>query len=125
MDEHYPSLTDLEAAIFRYLDTPHTDYAVMIDGEWGSGKTHFWRNTIERRLVTQKKKVLYVSLYGVTGGPEIDWRIAEELSPVLANTGWFGSTLARLGMGRFGITPEMLFYRSALSDYILCFDDLE
>lgn len=35
---------------------------IMLSGEWGSGKTHFWKNAIEPNL--QKQPYAYVSLYG-------------------------------------------------------------
>src|SRR5664279_6493667 len=75
-----PSLSDLTNAIFRYLEAPNTDYALMINGEWGSGKTFFWRTSIEDRLTKQERKVLYVSLYGVTTAADIDWRTFGQLS---------------------------------------------
>jgi len=41
---------------------------IMLSGKWGSGKTHFWQNIIEKNLVdfqTKKQKAyVYSSLYG-------------------------------------------------------------
>jgi len=41
---------------------------IMLSGKWGSGKTHFWKNIIEKELIefqTQKQKAyVYSSLYG-------------------------------------------------------------
>ena len=124
-DETYPELTELSAALLRYVTSPSTDYAVMLNGTWGSGKTYFWKHAIAKEIKDRNLKTLYVSLYGVSGSADIDWRILEEISPTLVKTGFLGSTLAKWGMRRYGIDPDMLYYRSSLKDFILCFDDLE
>ncbi|MGA9046391.1 P-loop NTPase fold protein [Sulfuricurvum sp.] len=43
---------------------------IMLSGEWGSGKTHFWKNEIEPKF--QKKPYAYVSLYGKTSISSIE-----------------------------------------------------
>lgn len=56
--------------IIRYLTDQSYNYAVLIDGEWGSGKTYFVNHTLspliserEERMGTGRK-VKYISLYG-------------------------------------------------------------
>ncbi|MDD2829792.1 MAG: hypothetical protein PHW18_09495 [Sulfuricurvum sp.] len=44
--------------------------AMMISGEWGSGKTHFWKNKIEPKF--KKQPYAYVSLYGKTSIASIE-----------------------------------------------------
>jgi hypothetical protein len=43
---------------------------IMLSGEWGSGKTHFWKNEIEPKF--KKKPYVYVSLYGKTSIASIE-----------------------------------------------------
>lgn len=43
---------------------------IMLSGEWGSGKTHFWKNEIEPKF--KKKPYAYVSLYGKTSIASIE-----------------------------------------------------
>lgn len=43
---------------------------IMLSGEWGSGKTHFWKNEIEPKF--KKKPYAYVSLYGKTSISSIE-----------------------------------------------------
>ena len=43
---------------------------IMISGEWGSGKTHFWKNEIEPNI--KEKAYAYVSLYGKTSISSIE-----------------------------------------------------
>ena len=39
-------MEELIESILDYVRADYTDYAIMINGEWGSGKTHFWNNKI-------------------------------------------------------------------------------
>lgn len=39
---------------------------VMLSGEWGSGKTHFWKNIVEPEVIKDKHPYAYISLYGKT-----------------------------------------------------------
>ena len=34
-------MEDLVESILDYIRADYTDYAIMINGEWGSGKTYF------------------------------------------------------------------------------------
>jgi hypothetical protein len=59
-----------------YIKEPNTDYAILINGAWGSGKTHFLKNSVGQEIkkipFLQKEKkqesyeLVYVSLYGIT-----------------------------------------------------------
>lgn len=53
----------------RYLlDDNNNGKVIMLSGKWGSGKTYFWKNVIEKELIqnqTKKQKAyVYSSLYG-------------------------------------------------------------
>ncbi|WP_174389524.1 P-loop NTPase fold protein [Burkholderia metallica] len=61
-------------------------YAVMIRGQWGSGKTFFMERQLERYRETGGK-ALYVSLYGVASVKEIEEEFFRQLHPVLASKG--------------------------------------
>ena len=37
-------MKNLDSVIKDYLEVPRTDYAIMINGEWGCGKTHYLHN---------------------------------------------------------------------------------
>ncbi|RVC66971.1 hypothetical protein EN766_32345, partial [Mesorhizobium sp. M2A.F.Ca.ET.046.02.1.1] len=51
MDETVARASHREAEEYlsRYLAAEGTDYAVMIDGPWGSGKTYFLKSFLDRR----------------------------------------------------------------------------
>lgn len=44
---------------------------IMLSGKWGSGKTFFWKEIIEKNLKKEKIPNNYISLYGKTSIQEI------------------------------------------------------
>lgn len=87
--------------ITDYLKAKETDFALMINGAWGCGKTYFIKNTLESKIEeipcpnkkNQKYKQIYVSLYGVSSIDEIRDRIFYEINP---NLKWIDSISRRL-----------------------------
>lgn len=59
-------------------------YAVLLKGKWGSGKTHFI-NKYKDHLKTINQKYIYVSLYGVTSYDEIETKFLKAIHPKLYN----------------------------------------
>ena len=54
-------MDDLVESILDYIRADYTDYAIMINGEWGSGKTYFWNNKIRNKYVfLNLKYMLYI-----------------------------------------------------------------
>ena len=43
-------MEDLVESILDYIRADYTDYAIMINGEWGSGKTYFWNHKIRNKI---------------------------------------------------------------------------
>lgn len=58
---------ELIKAIEEYRKDPDMDRAILLDGEWGSGKTYFVRNYLEN-----KPKYIYISAFGIKEGLDID-----------------------------------------------------
>ena len=58
-------MEELVESILDYVRADYTDYAVMINGEWGSGKTYFWNNKVRRKIesLNLNRKELYNNLY--------------------------------------------------------------
>ena len=54
----------------RYLSDQSYNYAILIDGEWGCGKTYFIQNVLKgcieeaEREQEHPRKIKYISLYG-------------------------------------------------------------
>lgn len=67
------------------------DYAVLITGDWGSGKTYFIKKYLcgDKKIVKnwltgcENYTVLYVSLFGAKSRADMDDRILEKLHPIL------------------------------------------
>jgi hypothetical protein len=129
----------------RYCDQKNEfDYAVMIRGKWGAGKTHLINNFIIERKTQGFEKNLYVSLYGLTSGRQIDEALYRQLHPVLSSRGMklaatIGKGLLKAitkidigGDGKEDITLSSSIPDVDLSEYfktpkecLLIFDDLE
>ena len=139
-------MDDLVESILDYVRSDYTDYAIMINGEWGSGKTHFWnhkvRNKIESlQLNGRRYTTIYMSLYGISNLEEISKKIFIETTQLMdKNLRRFmdskGQTTipeyAKTGLDManfFGVTENgnKLDYGEFFStdDKVLCFDDLE
>lgn len=84
-------LTDDEIieAIINYVDEDLYNYAVMIDGEWGCGKTYFIKENLCGKLEEheknkakdehyREKRIVYLSLYGVKSVDEVSKQILME-----------------------------------------------
>lgn len=65
--------------VFRYLEKENTDYAIMLDGPWGCGKTYFVKDTlipsIQNKVVCASNRKKYqpisISLFGINSTEEI------------------------------------------------------
>ena len=125
-----------------YIKLSNPQYAVLLKGKWGSGKSHFI-NEYKEHLKTNEHKFIYVSLYGVTSYDEIETKFLETIHPRLYNkkTIFAGKIAKQLLKGTLKIDwdgngqenaeletkipdfkPEDLLNTK---DYILIFDDLE
>lgn len=118
-------------------------YAIMLRGRWGSGKTWFIENFV-KELNRHEKKELYVSLYGIKNATAIEDEFYRKLHPILSHKGMEiagkilkGALKASLkididGDGKPDATinasiPNIQIpdYLSGTESHILIFDDLE
>lgn len=58
-------MEDLVESILDYIRSDYTDYAIMINGEWGSRKDTFLesQNQKKNRIYAIKWKTLYNNIY--------------------------------------------------------------
>lgn len=72
---------EIEKVIKEYLNNPKAEYAVMIDGVWGSGKTYFLTHSLIKIMKNidngkeKRRRYAYVSLYGASSIEEISKEI--------------------------------------------------
>ncbi|MCX8074523.1 MAG: KAP family NTPase [Clostridia bacterium] len=140
-------MEELIECICEYIRKPYTDYAVMINGEWGSGKTYFWNNKLRNRIESitvngKKYKTIYMSLYGINSLEEISKKIFIETNPMISKTlkkfvdsreGNLIPEYVKTGLDMANLFGTMQFSSDKLDfsklftidDKILCFDDLE
>jgi|688.fasta_scaffold92038_2 hypothetical protein len=77
----------IHAFLVYYCDIVGSpEYAVLIKGPWGSGKSRFIMDFLNE-LEGKGKKSLYVSLYGVNSIHDIENQFFSQLHPVLASKG--------------------------------------
>lgn len=86
MEENNKSVNDhIEEYLDYYCNLSHApNYAVLLKGEWGSGKTWFIKKYCEK-LKNQKQKCLYVSLYGMAAFSDIEDALFQQLHPRLSS----------------------------------------
>lgn len=65
----------LQKSIEEYLNKENIEYAIMINGHWGSGKTYYIKNTI----VPKYNNTICISLYGITDVSEISEKLYYEI----------------------------------------------
>lgn len=64
------------------------EYAVMIKGEWGCGKTWFIKNFINKIIQDKKLKkneIVYISVYGVQNIEQLEMEFIKAIHPLLNN----------------------------------------
>ena len=139
-------MEELVESILDYIRADYTDYAIMINGEWGSGKTYFWNNKIRKKIDSmnfngKKYTTIYMSLYGISNLEEISKKIFIETTQLMdKNLRKFMNQHKEMAIPEYaktGLDMANLFGISAnegkidygeffsTDDKILCFDDLE
>ena len=137
-----------------YADNPNPQYAVMLKGKWGCGKTHLikqWKKRFDETADTDEEitlKPIYISTYGMDSVNDIKTTIDRELNPFFySKTGRFikgilklaGKVVFKTSMdlndnskedGSFSATLDSLSLLQVEDDSIkgvkfLIFDDIE
>lgn len=84
MSEQNKNINDFLDYYFSFAQEP--EYAVLIKGPWGSGKSWFVQKALER-LKQNGGKYLYVSLYGMISFDDIENSFFEQMHPILSSKG--------------------------------------
>lgn len=139
-------ITEIE----RYLSDTSYNYAVMIDGDWGCGKTYFVKNGLSKAIAEHEKesktprKAVYVSLYGHKTILDIQDTIAIRLHIVSGSEKKFWNKLGKKRLVGNGVHSAITLAKAArdifapgasvfeieepwrdLTSYIFIFDDIE
>jgi hypothetical protein len=136
----------LDKVIDLYLKM-ETNYALVITGEWGKGKTYYYKNVIEPQIIQtdstppNKYKSLVISLFGQKSIEDIQTDIFLALhNPFKSKTGKIATNITRvLAKGIMKVTNLDKYYDVvseaasgvskgdliSLEDTVLCLDDVE
>lgn len=139
----------IDKVITDYVLSKDTDYAIMIDGEWGAGKSWYWDNVLTEQIKgiptkdnTEGKPSMYkvakISLFGISSVDDLRIKIFEESNSFFANkkvkngarlTGLFVNKVASMfnvsEINSKDISNLLEVFSVNLDHYVLCFDDLE
>lgn len=125
--------------ITEYLNKEKTQYAILVNGTWGSGKTFFWKSEIEKLVRNISLKPIYISLNGLKSIEQLQQQLMIKLLPLIskAENKTLKNALTLIGNvgNRFSKAILRLDFSSILSgvsldgftfsDKVICFDDLE
>lgn len=122
-----------------YLNEKQSQYALLLNSPWGSGKTYFWKQKLQPIVLRKSIKPIYISLNGVAKIETIEYQIMLGMMPFMSQkeNGKLKSIFKFLANGfdtvfksftgsKFsdfinGIVTDNLIF----SDKLICFDDLE
>lgn len=133
---------EIESVITEYLKNPRAEYAVMIDVDWGSGKTYFLTHSLVRIMENidigkeKRRKYAYVSLYGAKSIDEVSKEIVfqcfgkkhkkkVETADTVMET---ASNILTASLGAVNIDLSKIkdtLAKIDINNWIICFDDLE
>ena len=139
---------EMSSFILNYLKNDITGRAIMLTGEWGSGKSYYVKNTLKPFLEDKgngKHKCVIVSLYGLSDISEISKAIYMELRTIkkapTSETGntakvvgkivgktIFNGLVSKIGFDIGGISDDDLqeVYESVdLTDKLIVLEDIE
>ncbi|MDB5089283.1 MAG: hypothetical protein JWR09_3277, partial [Mucilaginibacter sp.] len=132
--------TDNINSIFKdYLKTDKTQFAILVNGAWGSGKTYFWKYNLNKIAEADGFKTIYISLNGISKIDALEHLLFIKLLPFIANQE--NKTVKNATTLVTNILNQVSkhFLKSSLTDifqnlsvdtfnfskYLICFDDLE
>lgn len=113
-------MKEIEQIVTDYLSTEKTDYAIMINGDWGSGKTYYVKNTLFKEINKkdsylknkdnpQKYDPVYISLFGLRDTNDILNKILLELNPWLKKK---HGIILRTGLEQISSIFNLSIYKS-------------
>jgi hypothetical protein len=130
---------ELQKALDRNFNNKDATISI-ISGEWGSGKSYFWKDYVEGRLSKgiSHKDFVYVSLFGITSIQELEQTIVSQLFKhnnfITSTNNFFSKFKGKVDVLDYGTTTIAasaftsilnVFKKSDFMNVVICFDDLE
>ncbi len=70
----------------HYLSSDSREFAVLLTGKWGCGKSYFINEYIEEYQKTNiEKKIVKISVFGLKNTSQIDEQMFQKLHPILGH----------------------------------------
>lgn len=129
----------LETIFTNYLIEPKTQYAILINGTWGSGKTYYWKNELTKIAESKDFKAIYITLNGISSTQVLEQILFYKLIPFIGESqNKYLKNITKL-VGNSVNAVSRFFTKSDFNDlfkgvgldsfnyekYVICFDDLE
>ncbi|WP_420133869.1 P-loop NTPase fold protein [Rhodopseudomonas sp.] len=127
-------MSDVNKHVWDYLDyylrLPHSpQFAVVISGVWGVGKTYLVKEFLKERFGEDAKKYVYVSLYGLSSVEEIDDALFQAAFPLATGSAAkVVGRVAKAGLKFLKVDPGDWNIKEFLNKFqaeVYVFDDLE
>ena len=127
-------------SIFKdYLITENTNYALLLNGSWGSGKSFFWKNSLTKIVEQSGYNYIYISLNGISKIETLEHTLFLKLLPIIGKkedgllkntTTLVTNILNKVSTHYLKTSISDIFKGISIdafnfSKYIICFDDLE
>lgn len=97
----------------NYICDVDPQYAVLIKGAWGSGKTFFikhWLDSLSKQVDKSAIQIFYISLFGISSIPALIEKINQTISPIFYNLKKYGTEILKIA------GKAVLKYEGALTD---------
>ncbi|MEO1953151.1 MAG: P-loop NTPase fold protein, partial [Campylobacterales bacterium] len=134
--------TQITEALKRLIVKDNRAFVAMLSGEWGIGKTYFWKNFVKQQNEERSKiNFTYISLFGYNSLQSLKSDIVLKLSKVETSKDIFNkifqSVKTSLGSkdnnetinvnlsGALVSSALSLIPEKSLKDSVICFDDFE
>lgn len=124
-------MENLKEVIKNFVKHPDKEMALMINGQWGVGKTYFLKKLNPHKF--DKEKIIFVSLKGIKNTTDISRKVLAATWTFTKKIGLFNNVISNLaGYFSKGIVSisatdfiEMFFEWKKLNNTLLIFDDFE
>ncbi|MFD2035171.1 P-loop NTPase fold protein [Belliella marina] len=130
---------NIEKIFTDYLKTDKTQYAILLNGSWGCGKTYFWKYGLDGIAVKNGFKTIFISLNGISKIDALEHLLFLRLIPfignqessLLQNATKLVTNIINQASKTFLKTNLVDIFKDVsvdsfnFSKYVICFDDLE
>ncbi|WP_147677784.1 P-loop NTPase fold protein [Algibacter pacificus] len=130
---------NIASIVVEYIETQNTQYALLLNGGWGTGKTFFWKDTLLPLIQKKNLDTIYISLNGIKTIDALQKQLFFKLIPyfdkaqnktlkMLATIS--GNLIKSASKAFIKVDPSDLFQGIGVDNFdfskkFICFDDLE